>query len=146
MITLKPITAEQTNIFEGFSYESISDADKIRMLNESRKQLHEGNYFELLVVYFNDKIIGFMNLYAHSAHIISCAPEIMPEFRRKGFAFEAEKAALDYAKEKGYNIAVGYVDENNIASQKLHEKLAFESDYTYVNKNGKTIKVYIKAL
>lgn len=145
MITLKPITAGQINIFDGSSYEVMSDNEKSRMIAESNALLHNGNYFELLVVYSDNTVIGFMNLYAHSAHIISCGPEIKPEFQRKGYAFKAEKAALDYAKEKGFRIAVGYVNENNIASQKLHEKLGFELDNTYVKKNG-TARLYIKAL
>ncbi len=145
MITLKPITAEQMNIFEGSSYEVMSDNEKSQMIAESNALLHNGNYFELLVVYLDNTVIGFMNLYAHSAHIISCGPEIKPEFQRKGYAFKAEKATLDYAKEKGFRIAVGYVNENNIASQKLHEKLGFELDNTYVKKNG-TARLYIKAL
>ena len=146
MITLKPITIEQINNFDGSSYCVMSDNEKIKMIAESNDLLHNGNYFELLVVYLDNKIIGFMNLYAHSAHIISCGPEIKPEFQRKGYGFEAEKAALDYAKRKGFRIAVGYVDVNNIASQKLHEKLGFELNNTYVNKKSRKTNVYIKAL
>jgi len=146
MITLKPITLEQINALENSSYAAMSDNEKSQMIAESNALLHNGNYFELLVVYSDNNSIGFMNLYAHSTHIISCGPEIKPEFQRKGYAYTAEKAALDYAKGKGFRIAVGYVNENNIASQKLHEKLGFELDNTYVNKKNVTTKLYIKAL
>lgn len=146
MITLKPITSEQMDIFDGCSFAAMSDDEKIQMIAESNNLLHDGKYFELLVVYSDNEIIGFMSLYAHSAHIISCGPEIKLEFQRRGYAFEAEKAALDYAKEKGFRVAVGYVDENNIASVGLHEKLGFELDMTYVNEKNRAVKVYIKAL
>ena len=87
-----------------------------------------------------------MNLFAHSHHIISCGPEIKEGFKKKGFGFLAETMALEYAKKKGYTIAVGGVDDNNVASIALHEKLGFEMDRKYLNRKGRTIRIYIKAL
>lgn len=87
-----------------------------------------------------------MSLYAHSKHIISCAPEIKEEFKNKGFGFSAETSALKYAKEKGYTIAFASVEDNNKASIALHEKLGFEMAKQYSNKKGKTMRFYIKAL
>ena len=52
-----------------------------------------------------------MNLFFHFKHIISCGPEIKECFQNKGFSFLSESLALAYAKEKGYTIAVGGVDE-----------------------------------
>lgn len=43
-------------------------------------------------------------------------------------------------------MAIGDVDETNLPSQKLHEKLGFELERTYVNKKGKTMRLYLKAL
>ena len=45
------------------------------------RKIHNGQYFEFLVVYDNDTIVGFMNLYAHSKHIISCGPTIKDCFQ-----------------------------------------------------------------
>ncbi len=146
MIHLKPITLDNISDLKGTSYDPMSFEQKQNMIEESINKIHNERYFEFLVVYDGDTVIGFMNLFAHSKHIISCGPEIKVEFQKKGFGFLAETKALEYAKNKGYTIAVGGVDENNTASIALHEKLGFELDRKYLNRQGRTIRVYIKAL
>ncbi len=146
MIHLKPITLDNISDFKGTSYDKMSFEQKQNMIAESINKIHNEQYFEILVVYEDDIVIGFMNLFAHSKHIISCGPEIKDEFQNKGFGFSAETKALEYAKNKGYTIAVGGVDENNTASIALHEKLGFELDRKYLNKQGRTIRLYIKSL
>lgn len=146
MIQLKPITYDNINDFKGTDYDTMSFEQRQNMIEESINKIHNGVYFEFLVVYNNHTVIGFMNLYAHSTHIISCAPTIRESFKRNGFGLLAETMALEYAKEKGYTIAVGGVDDNNVASIALHEKLGFEMDRKYLNEQGRTIRIYIKAL
>ena len=146
MIHLKPITPDNINDFAGTSYETMPLEQKQKMIEESRNNSHNGFYFEVLVVYKNDEVMGFVNLYAHSKHIISCGPEIKKKFQNNGLGTIAETMALAYAKDKGYTIAVGYVDKNSTASIALHEKLGFESDRTYSNKTKRTIRLYLKAL
>ena len=114
MIYLKPIKLDNINDFKNTSYDNMTFEQKEEMITESINKIHNDMYFEFLVVYKNDIVIGFMNLFAHSKHIISCGPTIKDEFKCKGFGFEGEQLALKYAKDKGYNIAVGGVDENNI--------------------------------
>ena len=146
MLHLKPITYDNICDFDGTEYENMPPEERRRMIAESMNRMHNGAYFEFLVVYREDTVVGFMNLYAHSAHIISCGPTIKEAFRGRGFGYLAESMALDYAKEKGYTVAVGGVDDTNAASIALHEKLGFEQDRTYENKKGRTIRLYIKAL
>lgn len=146
MIYLKPITIDNINDFKNTSYDMMTLAQKEEMITESIHKIHNNMYFEFLVVYKNDVVIGFMNLFAHSKHIISCGPTIKDEYKRKGFGFEAERLALKYAKDKGFTIAVGGVDSTNTASIKLHEKLGFELEREYLNKQGRTIRLYIKAI
>ncbi len=146
MICLKPIDLDNINDFSGTSYDKMSFKQKQDMIIESINKIHNDSYFEILAVYQNDTIVGFMNLFPHSKHIISCGPEIKEYFQNKGIGFLAETLALKYAKKKGYTIAIGNVDENNTASIALHEKLGFELDREYSNKHGRTIKLYIKAL
>lgn len=146
MIHINPINMNNIDDFIGTSYDKMSFEEKHNLILESINNVHNNQYFEFLVVYKNDIVIGFMNLFAHSKHIISCGPTIKDEFRCKGFGFEAETLALEYAKEKGFTVAVGGVDENNMASIKLHEKLGFELDRKYCNKQGRTIRLYIKAI
>lgn len=146
MLYLKPINYDNIKDFDGTDYSAMTFEERKTLIEESKNQIHNGAYFEFLVVYNDNTVIGFMNLFAHSTHIISCGPEIKADFKKKGFGFLAETMALEYAKEKGYTIAVGGVDDNNTASIALHEKLGFEMDRKYINRQGRTIRIYIKAL
>jgi len=116
------------------------------MISGSLSKTYNGRYYEFFLVLDGETVVGVMNVSAHSDHIISCGPEIKPEFRQKGYAFEAESMVLDMAKSKGFTIAVGGVQETNAASRALHEKLGFEHDRTYTNKRGYNICLYIKSL
>ncbi len=80
--------------------DSMSFEQKQDMIEESINKIHNEKYFEILVVYEDDTVIGFMNLFAHSKHIISCGHEIKDEFQNKGFGFLAETKTLEYAKIK----------------------------------------------
>ena len=118
MIRLAPISEENIRDFAGTSYQSMSTDEKLRMIRESMSREHEGAYFELLAVWDGDQIVGFMSLYAHSAHIISISPEIKENRRMKGYAYLGEIQALQYAKDAGYTIAVAGVRKENLADRK----------------------------
>ena len=146
MIYLKPITYDNINDFAGTSYDTMSFEQKHHMIRESVNKIHDESYFEFLVIYEDNTVIGFMNLYAHSEHIISCGPTIKEKFQNRGYGFSAETKALEYAKDRGYTIAVAGVDENNKSSIALHEKLGFELERKYLGREDRTIRLYIKAL
>ncbi len=146
MIYLKPIIFDNINDFEGTSYDEMPFEQKKHMIRESIDKIHNGKYFEILTVYKKDTVIGFMNLFAHSEHTISCGPEIKELYRKKGYGFQAELMALEYAKENGYTIAVSRVNINNAASIALHESLGFEIERKYMNEHGKATRLYIKSL
>ena len=69
--------------------------------------------------------------------------EVSAEYTIDGEAYKLQKIEITA---KGTLKAVGGVDENNIASIRLHEKLGFELERKYSNKQGRTIRLYIKAL
>lgn len=143
---LKPIDTNDVNSFDETEYNNMSAEERLQMISESKQKIHNGKYFEIFKVLVDDVIVGFMNLYAHSEHIISCGPEIKKQYRRSGYAYEAEKEILSSVKSKGYTIAVGEVMEENSASRALHEKLGFEIYKIYTKNNGKCSYLYIKAL
>lgn len=146
MLILSPIEECDRNALQGTSYDTMSNEQWSRLLSESMRKVHEKNYFEFYKLLDDNRIVGFMNLYAHSAHIISCGPTIKLPYRRSGYAYQGEIMALSIAKSKGYTIAVGGVDEDNSASRGLHEKLGFELERIYTNAQGRKICLYIKAL
>ena len=116
------------------------------MIRESMQKEHEGAYFEILAVYNKDQIVGFMNLFAHSEHVISIYPEIKRSFRGRCFGFLGEREALRYAKSRGYTVATASVRKDNPASIALHKKLGFEEREERLSRNGKPIYVFIKHL
>ena len=50
----------------------------------------------------------------------------LPQHWGQGYAFEATKALVDWAKAQGVEGLLGVVDHHNLPSQKLLEKLNFE--------------------
>ena len=146
MLCLTPISSGNISDLEDTSYAEMSDDDKRRMVRESCDKQHNGAYFELFSVSDDGQIVGFMNLYARSARIISIGPEIKKRFQKQGYGYCAETLALEHARKMGYSIAVANVREDNAASIALHEKLGFAVDAHCLSEHGKPIRVYIKAL
>ena len=76
----------------------------------------------------------------YTADMAEVSVALIEDFRGKGIAFEAlEKAIKKAKKEKGVNTFRAHVHQNNIASQKLFEKLG----YQFEMQDGVWIK-YIK--
>lgn len=146
MLILKPIEKEDIASLDDTNYSGMSVEARLQMVCKSMQKSYNGKYFEFFKVLVDNVIVGFMNLYAHSDHIISCGPEIKVPYQQLGYAYEAEKMILSMAKAKGYTVAVGGVMEDNTASRALHEKLGFEMDRIYTNRHGRRICLYIKAL
>lgn len=146
MLTVKPIEKEDISSLDDTGYKAMSTEERLQMVQESIQKSHDGKYFEFFKILVDDVIVGFMNLYAHTDHIISCGPEIKPSFRQLGYAYEAERLVLSMAKSKGYTVAVGDVREENTASRALHEKLGFEMERVCTNERGRRMCLYIKAL
>ncbi len=146
MISLKPVSEANLNDFDGTEYESMSPDDKLLMIRESINKNHENRYFEIMTVCDDDLVVGFMNLYALSAHIISIGPSIKQQYRQKGYGCQGETLALQYAKTLGYTLASARVKAINRASIALHEKLGFETGSECFNKNGEPVRVYMKNL
>lgn len=146
MITLRPITMADMDLLDALSLAAMTDAEKRKMIAESEARRSRGKYWEMLLAFDGEHPVGYVSLFAHAPHIISCGPEIIPACRRQGFAYAAESMALDYAAAQGYTVAVAYVREDNLPSIRLHEKLGFELDSPYTGRNGKPMRLYIKAL
>jgi RimJ/RimL family protein N-acetyltransferase len=143
---LTPISIDNIPDFEDTSYAEMTDADKRRMVQESGDKRHDGAFFEMLSVTDGDQIVGFISLYAQSAHIIGIGPEIKKTFQGQGYGYRAEVLALEYARKKGFSIAAASVREENAASIALHEKLGFEIGAHCMSKHGNPVRIYIKAL
>lgn len=117
------------------------------MIAEWQKKEISGKYFEAFAVVRDSEIVGMMLLCQHSENIISCGPEIFEAYRKQGIAAEAMALVMKTAKEKGYRLMSQQIRMNNTASIALHNKLGFETDgYTYKNKHGNDVQIFIKLL
>lgn len=76
----------------------------------------------ILLAYCDDTLVGFIGEHLEGSMGLL---QIFPEYRRKGYASELEKAYINHTLEKGY-IPFGQVVKGNEASMKLQEKLGLE--------------------
>ncbi len=146
MISLRPVSEADIDSFAGTEYENMSSDDKLRVIRESISKRHEDRYFELMTVCDDDRIVGFMTLYALSEHVISIGPSVKQEYRRKGYGYRGEMLALQYARTLGYTLASGRVKKTNLPGIALHEKLGFEIVSECFNKCGEPVRIYIRIL
>ena len=82
----------------------------------------------------------------HGRDNISIAPEIFETHRRKGFATKSLNIAYAISKKMGFKTVVAGIRKENIASQRLHEKLGFSFINNFLSKNGNEMKKYIKEI
>ena len=143
---LKPISKNDINVFDQTEYEKLSIDDRERLIDDSINELCKGKYFKFYLILVDDICVGFINVCGHSESVVSIAPEIKKDYRKKGYAYLAMQKALVLVREKGYKIAVAGIKIDNIASQKLQEKLGFEYVQNIFSKNGNQLKYYIKLL
>ncbi len=146
MIHIRAISENDIQELSGTSYDKMSEHDKLKMIQDSLAQKYEDSYFEIYTVLNDDQVVGFMNIFARSEHIVSISPEIKEEHRNKGFAFEAEKLVLDVERKKNFSAAYASVREDNVASIALHKKLGFEKVAKCNGTEGDPIFIYIKLL
>ena len=76
MLKLVPISIKDIESFDNTEYANLSYNDRIKLINDSEKENCKGKYFKFYLVELENKIIGFINVYAHSKNVISIAPEI----------------------------------------------------------------------
>ena len=145
-ISLKPIQIEDINMFDQTEYGNLTKEKRIKLVTDSIKGESCGKYFKFYLIFVDNVNVGFINVCGHSKSVVSVAPEIKQSYRKKGYAFSSMKKALDLVKEQGYKIAVAGIKIDNVASQKLQEKLGFEYVQNVFSKNGNQLKYYVKQL
>lgn len=146
MIYLKPVTLDDLDSLSETDYEKMREEEKNSMITESQQQEHDGRFFELLRVWDDDQIVGFMSLFAQSEHVVSIGPQIRESFRVKDYGRQGELLALKYAHDIGFDTAVSWVRHDNTASIRMHEKLGFKIQQNDYIRNVKQYIIYTKEL
>lgn len=143
---LLPISIDDIEILDLTEYNNLSKESRQLLIRDSDRGLCNGEFFRFYVIKNGKEPVGVINIYGHGADTISVAPEIFERFRNKGFATKSLNIAYTIAKEKGFSTVIAGIRKENVASQKLHEKLGFSFVEDFISKNGKLMKRYIKKL
>lgn len=147
MIRLRNFQPEDAPLLKEQIYPDMPIEETQKMISQWETKDYNGHYFEMFGVFYNNQLVGTVSLFAHSSHSLSCGPDILPQFQRRGFGREAMVAAMEIAKNKGYQIAASQILTSNTASIALHQSLGFESSgYVYKNQKGKDVLIYLKSL
>ena len=143
---LRPVTLKDTDVLNAVLCKTAEASENRKAIEESVNRLHGGRYYEMFLVFQKKAPIGVMTVYGHTDCIVNINAEITESERHKGYGFEAMIAMCSLMYEKGYTIAIADIDADNIASVKLHEKLGFERERTYLGSGGKKFYLYIRTL
>ena len=145
-VILVPISIDDIEILDLTEYNNLSMESRKLLVGDSEKGLCKGEFFRFYLIKKGNETVGVINMYGHGADTISVAPEIFEKFRIKGLATKSLNMAYEIAKGYGFNKVIAGIREENVASQKLHEKLGFLFIEDFISKNGKKMKRYFKSL
>ena len=141
-VTIVQYTADKTDVLKQY-YPDLSAETSEEMASGYKN----GHFSRFFLVYADGELVGTVSLYQHSGYIVSAGPEIFPQFRRRGYAYEAMRQAYDYAKEHGFLLAQAQIRTDNEASIRLHEKLGFLRSWEdLTNRRGNKVYMYSKIL
>ncbi len=147
MVTLRNFTYDDVEILRWHGYQNMTSEEIRQMISQWNQKEYQGKYFEMFAIVVGADVVGTISLFQHSENVISCGPEVFESYRKNGYGKEAMILAIWLAKQKGYKIVLQQIRKNNEASIALHRSLGFESnEYTYINKKGNEVFVYLKAL
>ena len=146
MINLKSISKDDISFLDGFSYGNMPKEKKEEMISHSQARNHNGKYFEFFLIEYQNQVVGVLNVVAHSQSVVSVAPEIKSDFRRKGLAKKALEKVFENLKRLNYKIVYAGIREDNLASVNLHYSLGFEYVQDFLSSKGNKLKMFIKLL
>ena len=146
MISLRPVRNNDKSILNDTSYAEMTAETMEKMLTESLAKNHDSKYFELFAVMDDTVCVGFVSLYETSPGVISCGPEIKPQYRQQGYGYSAVRIALERANLMDYTKAIAQIRQDNTASIALHQKLGFAQCRSFLNRHGHPVFEFQKTL
>ena len=146
ILYLKPITIEDVKWLDKTEYRFIPLDRRKLLVQESEKGLSQGEFFRFYLIMKEKEVVGVINMCGHGKDVVSVAPEILEEYRGKGYGQESLELAYKIAKDMGFKELTAGIREENLASINLHIKLGFTFAKNQITKRGNKIKVYSKPL
>jgi len=145
-LELKPISCLDVDWLDKTEYKSLSIENRKALIRDSEKGLCKGEFFRFFIVIYEGEKIGVINMCGHGKDTVSVAPEILQEYRLRGFGEKSLKEAYLIAKKTGFKELTAGIREDNLASINLHLKMGFRFIKNHVSKNGVKLKIYSKQL
>ena len=147
MIALRHFGSDDVSVLQEKRYPDMTCHEIAEMIREWNSCEYDGRYFEMFAVISDGRTVGSISVFENSRSAAEIGPDIFPDERRKGFAYEAMLQAVRYVSDKGYRVLIQQVRYDNTASIRLHEKLGFEQlESVYRNSKGNNVLLYIKIL
>lgn len=145
-LELKPIGCEDIDWLDKTEYKNLRREQRMMLVRDSEQGLCRGEIFRFFLIKVKGDVVGVINVQGHGAEVVSVAPEIFNEHRGKGFAYKGLMLAYDFAKSVGFKELTAGIREQNLASQKLHEKLGFKCVKESISTHGNKLKIYSRQL
>lgn len=145
-LKLQPISILDIEWLDKTEYKGLSAERRKELVEDSDRGLYNGEFFRFFIVKSGEENVGVINMRGHGKEVVSVAPEILKEFRGRGFGEKSLKIAYSLAKELGFREITAGIREDNLASINLHLKLGFKYVKEHTSKNGNVLKIYSKLL
>lgn len=95
------------------------------MIDEWNTLQYKGSYFEAFAIETDEGLTGYVSLYEKVKGTVNIGVVIIPEYQRKGIAYQTLTEIFLRLKEYGCLKAAARVRKDNIPSLKLCEKAGF---------------------
>lgn len=111
-----------------------SDDEIFKTLEQWNTHEYDDLPFEMYAICANTTIVGSLTLRLCDDYATVCLhPEILPKFRRKGYAKAAMAQAIELLRTHEYVSLSAQIPKDNVASIRLHEALGYKRNGESVN-------------
>lgn len=145
-LELVPISSLDIEWLAKTEYKNLSNEQRLALVQDSNNCKCRGEFFKFYLIKNFGENIGVINMCGHGREVVSVAPEILKEYRQKGYGKASLELAYALAKGFGFTKLRAGIREDNVSSINLHLKLGFTFKENYVSKNGNKLKIFVKAL
>ncbi|MBR1983214.1 MAG: GNAT family N-acetyltransferase [Clostridia bacterium] len=145
-LKLVPITFLDAKWLDKTEYKNLTTTQREQLVKDSIGGKCRGEFFRFFLLKNGEIPIGVINMCGHGSEVVSVAPEIFEIYRNKGYGAKGLQIAYSIAKSLGFKKVTAGIRGENVASQKLHEKLGFTFIKKEFSKNGNLLYVYEKEL
>ena len=89
MISLRHFGSNDVSVLQKKRYPDMTCHEIAEMIREWNSCEYDGRYFEMFAVISDGRTVGSISVFENSRSAAEIGPDIFPDERRKGFAYEA---------------------------------------------------------